>query len=244
MDTISDYHLYTHPFKTMYRSMQRYLTGITIASVFSGLTLAGCASLSNTEKGAAAGAGAGAVVGGIIGKAVGSTAKGAIIGAVVGGTAGAVIGQQMDKQAAELEDELEDADVQRVGEGIVVTFDSGILFDFDSSALRAEARENLRDLAGSLSEYENTEVLIVGHTDAVGSDSYNYRLSERRAEAAADYLMSLGMRPSRVSTTGKGEAEPIASNDTEYGRQQNRRVEVAIYASEEYREELETRYSR
>jgi outer membrane protein OmpA-like peptidoglycan-associated protein len=228
----------------MYRSIHQHLTLFILAVFVAGMTLTGCASLSNTEKGAAIGAGAGAVVGGAIGKAVGSTAKGAIIGAVVGGTAGAVIGQQMDKHAAELEKELEDADVQRVGEGIVVTFDSGILFDFDSAALRPEAKANLRDLAESLTQYENTELLIVGHTDAVGSDTYNDQLSRRRADAAAQYIGSLGIRPSRLSTSGRGESEPIASNESDYGRQQNRRVEIAIYASEEYRDELSAQYSR
>lgn len=224
----------------MYRS---FFPLFLIVLLTVGTVLTGCANLSNTEKGAAVGAGAGAVVGGAIGKAVGSTAKGAIIGAVVGGTAGAVIGQQMDKQAAELDQELEDAEVQRVGEGIVVTFDSGILFDFDSAALRPEARTNLRDLAESLREYDNTEVMIVGHTDAVGSETYNHRLSERRANAAAEYLTELGIPLIRISQTGKGETEPVASNDTDYGRQQNRRVEIAIYASEEYREALEDQYS-
>ena len=207
-----------------------------------GMTIGGCANLSKTEKGAAAGAGVGAVVGGAIGKATGSTARGAVIGAVVGGTAGAIIGQQMDKQAKELENELPDADVERVGEGIIVTFDSGILFDFDSSNLRPEARQNLQELAQSLQQYDNTDLMIVGHTDAVGSDDYNYRLSERRANAAAQYLANLGVDWSRMTTLGKGETEPVASNDTDYGRQQNRRVEIALYASEEYRDELSAQY--
>ncbi|MEZ4699319.1 MAG: OmpA family protein [Rhodothermales bacterium] len=210
----------------------------TILSLVVCLLASGCARLSNTEKGAAVGAGAGTVVGGAIGKAAGSTAKGAILGAIVGGTAGAVIGQQMDRQAAELEQELEDAEVQRIGEGIVVTFDSGILFDFDSAGLREEARSNLRELAQSLDEYDNTDVLIVGHTDAVGDASYNLALSERRAASAAQYLATLGIPVNRVETSARGEAEPIASNDTDYGRQQNRRVEVAIYADEAYREEI------
>ncbi|HMB89934.1 MAG TPA: OmpA family protein, partial [Rhodothermales bacterium] len=178
-------------------------TFIALLLMVAGLTMAGCSSLSNTEKGAAAGAGAGAVVGGAIGKAAGSTAKGAIIGAVVGGTAGAIIGQQMDKQAEELENEIPEADVERVGEGIQVTFDSGILFDFDSSALRPEAKSNLRELANSLQEYDNTDVTIVGHTDSRGSDEYNYALSERRASSAASYLMSLGVARNRITTFGK-----------------------------------------
>lgn len=220
-------------------STKRYATLLVLLVVCFSLTLMGCSSLSSTEKGAATGAGAGAVVGGAVAKATGnSTAKGAILGAVIGGTAGAIIGQQMDKQAEELEDDLEDADVERVGEGIIVTFDSGILFDFDSAALRSEARANLRDFAESLEDYENTEVLIVGHTDAVGDADYNYDLSQRRAQAAAQYLRSLGVSSARVETTGRGETEPVATNDTDYGRQQNRRVEVAIFASEEYREEV------
>lgn len=216
----------------------RGFTLSTTLLLVTGLLLTGCASLSNTEKGAAAGAGAGAVIGGVIGNAAGSTAKGAILGAVVGGAAGAVIGQQMDKQAAELEEELENADIERVAEGIQITFDSGILFDFDSSALRPEARENLRDLAESLNQYDNSDLLIVGHTDGRGSDEYNYQLSERRAASAADYLASLGVSRSRLTTIGRGETEPVATNDTDDGRQQNRRVEVAIYASEEYREQV------
>lgn len=221
------------------------LTGSLALFLILGLTLfTGCASLSNTEKGAAGGAGAGAVVGGAIGKATGSTAKGAIIGAVVGGTAGAIIGQQMDKQAKELEGELEGAEVATVedpetGEtaGIEVTFDSALLFDFDSADLRSGARSDLADLAQSLEKYPKTNLLIVGHTDATGSENYNQILSERRANSAASYLMDHGVVPSRITTLGKGETEPVASNETDYGRQQNRRVEVAIYASEEYREE-------
>ncbi|MFO7312829.1 OmpA family protein [Rhodothermus marinus] len=206
------------------------------------MLLAGCARLSNTEKGAAVGAGAGAVVGGAIGKATGNTARGAILGAIVGGTAGAIIGQRMDRQAAEMQKELPDARIERVGEGILVTFDSGILFDFDSATLRPEAREKLRRLAESLKKYPETEVLIVGHTDSTGPEEYNQRLSERRAEAAAAFLMQQGIRPSRIRTMGKGETEPIASNATEEGRQLNRRVEIAIFASETYRKEVQQSY--
>ncbi len=225
--------------KTLPTKTSRFAALFIVVLLAGGMTLAGCASLSNTEKGAAGGAAAGAVIGGAIGNAAGSTAKGAIIGAVIGGAAGAIIGQQMDKQAEELEEELEDADVERVGEGILVTFDSGILFDFDSSALRPEARENLRNLAASLQEYPDSDLMIVGHTDSRGSDDYNYKLSVRRAEAASDYLISLGVPVNRLTTVGKGENEPVATNDTDAGRQENRRVEVAIYASEEYREEVQ-----
>lgn len=202
------------------------------------MSTTGCQSLSKTEKGAVIGAGTGAVIGGVVGKKYGSTAKGAIIGAAVGGTAGAIIGQQMDKQAKELEEDLEGAEVDRVGEGIAVKFDNSLMFDFDSAQLRSTARSELAKLSGNLQEYPNTDLVIVGHTDAVGSDEYNLGLSQRRAASARDYLVAQGISPSRITTVGKGEREPIASNDTDAGRQQNRRVEVAIYANEEYREEL------
>lgn len=203
----------------------------------------GCASMGNTEKGAIIGAATGAAVGGVIGKHQGSTTKGAIIGAVVGGAAGAVIGRQMDNKAEELEREMENAKVERVGEGILVTFDSGILFDFDSSRLRPEARENLAELARTLGEQrEDYELLIAGHTDSTGSEDYNYDLSERRAQSAADYLATQGVPASHMNLVGLGEAEPVATNETAAGRQENRRVEVAIYASEEYRQQLAERY--
>lgn len=209
--------------------------GTTACSTFHELT--------NTEKGAAAGAGGGAVLGGAVGKATGlGTARGAIMGAVVGGTAGAIIGQRMDRQAEELEDDLPNAEIERVGEGIQVTFDSGILFDFDATSLRPEAQNNLQDLAASLEEYPDTEVLIVGHTDSVGRPGYNQGLSERRASSAASHLMEHGVSADRINTVGRGEEEPVASNDTDNGRQQNRRVEVAIYASEEYREEIKAQH--
>lgn len=210
-----------------------------------GLTLgvSGCSSWSNTARGGAVGAGAGAAVGGLIGAAAGSTTTGVIIGAVVGGAAGAAIGREMDKQAEELQEELGDAArVERIGEGIAVTFRSGILFDVDSSTLRGEARANLADLAGSLQAYPGTDVLVVGHTDSTGADDYNLRLSQRRAQSAADYLMAQGLPPQRITTQGLGETEPIADNTTEVGRQRNRRVEIAIFASEEYRAEMEARY--
>lgn len=214
----------------------------TAALALTAFLLGGCSSWSNTETGAAAGAAGGAAVGAVIGNAAGSTAKGAILGAVLGGAAGAAIGHQMDEQAEELDDELENAEVERVGEGIQITFDSGILFDFDSSNLREEARVNLRELAESLREYEGTRVLVVGHTDARGSDDYNQSLSERRSGAARVYLMELGIQGDRIDAVGRGETEPVASNETDAGRQENRRVEVAIFASEELREEMIRRH--
>ncbi len=193
--------------------------------------LTACASLSRKEKGAAIGAAAGGVVGGVIGNQTGSTARGAIIGAVVGGAAGAIIGHQMDQQAKELQQNIPGATVTRVGEGIAVTFASGLLYDFDSDVVRADAGQNLRALAASLEKYPNTDLLIVGHTDAVGTSDYNQALSERRATAAANYLEAQGVAAGRLRAVGRGETEPIAGNDTEAGRQLNRRVEIAIYSS-------------
>jgi outer membrane protein OmpA-like peptidoglycan-associated protein len=191
-----------------------------------------CASLGNREKGAVIGAAAGGTVGGIIGNQTGSTARGAIIGAVIGGAAGAVIGHQMDQQAKELQQNIPGATVTRVGEGIAVSFASGLLYDFDSDAIKATAAQNLRSLAQSLGKYPNTDILIVGHTDATGSDSYNQSLSERRAQSAQLFLVREGVSGTRLRATGRGETEPIASNDTETGQSQNRRVEIAIYANE------------
>jgi outer membrane protein OmpA-like peptidoglycan-associated protein len=116
-----------------------------------------------------------------------------------------------------------------------------LLFDFDSDVVRAEARKNLRALAASLEKYPGSDILIVGHTDRVGPASYNQGLSERRAAAAADYLVVQGVARSRLSTRGMGETEPLASNDTERGRELNRRVEVAILASKAYKAEVAQR---
>jgi outer membrane protein OmpA-like peptidoglycan-associated protein len=171
-------------------------------------------------------------VGAVIGNQTGSTTRGAIIGAVVGGAAGAVIGHQMDQQAKELQQNIPGATVTRIGEGIAVSFASGLLYDFDSDVVKATAAQNLRTLAQSLGKYPNTDILIVGHTDATGPDDYNMGLSQRRALAAQNYLVGEGVASARLRAVGRGETEPIASNDTEGGMALNRRVEIAIYASE------------
>ncbi len=183
-------------------------------------------------------------MGAVVGNAAGSTTKGVIIGAVVGGAAGAIIGSRMNDRAETLERELPNATIERVGEGILVTFDSGILFGFDSSALRAQAQNNLSNLAGVLAEdSDDYELLVAGHTDASGSGVYNQTLSERRASAASDFLATQGIPDARIRIVGLGEMEPVASNETPSGQQANRRVEVAIFASAEYRDEA-TRQAR
>ena len=205
------------------------------AVTFSGVA---CGPLNRKETGAVSGAVIGGAAGAAVGRANGSTAKGAIIGAAVGGAVGAIIGHQMDQQAKELKQNIPGARVERVGEGIQVTFESGLLFDFDSDRVKSDAASNLRNLAQSLDKYPNTDLLIVGHTDATGADSYNQTLSETRARATAEYLSSQGVNTTRLRTSGRGEMEPIADNATAGGQQQNRRVEVAIYASESYRKSL------
>jgi len=220
---------------------RRLAAAVATASVIVSST-AGCAGMTQTERGAIIGAATGATVGGVVGRVAGSTTRGVIVGAVVGGAAGAVIGREMDQKAERMAAEIERGRVERVGEGILVTFDSGILFDFDSSVLRPEARENLASLARTLGDMTgDVELLIAGHTDSVGTDEYNYRLSERRAQSAADYLMTRGIPPARINIVGLGESEPVATNETAAGRQMNRRVEVAIYASDQYREEVRRR---
>ncbi|MDD3642250.1 MAG: OmpA family protein [Candidatus Krumholzibacteria bacterium] len=203
------------------------------------LSLVGCASLSGTEKGAITGAAIGGAAGAIIGKQSGNTATGAIIGAAVGGAAGAYIGNYMDKQAAEIQRDLEGARVERIGEGIKITFDSGILFDVDKSDLRAEAQTNLTNLAGVLNKYADTNILIEGHTDATGPDDYNLDLSKRRAQSVSNYLSLQQVDATRFTIMGYGEAQPIADNETVEGRQANRRVEIAIMANDKLKKQAE-----
>ena len=200
--------------------------------------LLGCA-WSNKAKGGAIGAGTGAVVGGVIGNQFGNTAVGAIIGAAVGGTAGVVIGNEMDKRAEEMRQDMQGAKIERVGEGIKITFDSGLLFDVDKSDLRPEAKTNLESLAKILNKYDDTNILVEGDTDNTGTEEYNLQLSERRAQSVASFLIGLSVTGSRIATVGLGESNPIAENDSDYGRQQNRRVEVAIFANEKLKEAAE-----
>jgi outer membrane protein OmpA-like peptidoglycan-associated protein len=209
-----------------------------VMTVVVGQILSGC-NATNTTKGGAIGAGAGAAIGGVIGHQSGNTAAGAIIGAAVGGTTGALIGRHMDKQAEELQADLKGAKVERVGEGILITFDSGLLFPLNSSTLSATTKTNLTELSKTLNKYQDTNVLIEGHTDSSGDDAYNNKLSDQRANSVEDYLASEGVKSSRLTTKGYGESQPISSNDTEAGRQANRRVEVAIYANKEMKKAAE-----
>lgn len=193
-------------------------------------------SASKTEKGAIIGAAAGGVVGGVIGHQAGNTALGAIIGAAVGGTAGALIGHYMDKQAEEMRRDLKNAKIERVGEGIKITFDSGILFNTDSDLLSQQAKNNIASLSTILNKYPDTNILVTGYTDSIGPEEYNKKLSERRANSVADYAKTRGVAGSRFSSVGLGESNPVASNETPEGRRANRRVEVAIFANDKLKE--------
>jgi len=197
-----------------------------------------CKSEKKTAKAAAIGAAAGGIAGAVIG-GKGNTAEGAIIGAVIGGAAGAAIGRYMDKQAEELQRDLENARVERVGEGIKITFNSGILFDQNAYDLKPAAKSNLNDLARVLKKYEDTNVLVEGHTDDTGTDEKNKVLSERRAESVKHYLATLGVPSARISSIGYGETAPVADNTSESGRESNRRVEVAIMANKKLQKAAE-----
>jgi outer membrane protein OmpA-like peptidoglycan-associated protein len=224
-------------FKIIYdmKTTKLIFIGILTAAMF----FQGCKSLTRTQKGAAIGTAAGGAAGAIIGRASGNTAAGAVIGAAVGGTAGAIIGNQMDKQAKEIEEQIPGVNVERVGEGIVVEFTNDILFGFDSFALTAGAKENLDKLVIILNSYPDTDIEVHGHTDSQGAASYNQTLSERRAGAVADYLITKGIMAARLTIIGFGEEYPKYTNETADGRAQNRRVEFAITANEQMREAAE-----
>jgi outer membrane protein OmpA-like peptidoglycan-associated protein len=222
------------------RSIQKTLTSIVAVAII----LAGCKSLNKTQKGAIIGTAGGGAVGAVIGKAAGNTALGAIIGATVGGVTGAVIGRKMDKQAKEIENKVPGAKVERVGEGINVEFSEKILFGFDRSDLSAGASTNLNKLVEVLKAYPDTDIEIQGHTDSKGADDYNMKLSERRASAVANYLRGKGVATGRVRIKGYGETAPVASNDTEDGRAQNRRVNFLITANEKMKEDAKKEASK
>lgn len=208
--------------------------GLSIAT--SVMLLSSCATIqnaSNTTKGAAIGTTAGAGIGALIGGKAGSTAIGALAGAAIGGVAGTLIGKRMDKQAQEIQNTVAGADVIKTDEGIIVKFDEGILFDFNSSTLKAAAKTNIKNLVTTLNKETGTQILVIGHTDNVGSLAANQKVSEARAEAVKAFAVSQGLGGARVKTEGKNFSEPLTSNDTEAGRAENRRVEIVIAAGDQ-----------
>ena len=224
-------------------SMKKVLSIILSATLI--FSVAGCSSWSKTANGGLIGGGAGAAIGAGIGVLLGgdaeSAAIGAALGAGVGGGAGAIIGNRMDKKAEELA-ALEAAKVETITdvnglEGLRVTFDSGILFGFNSSNLSDESKETLSKFVETMKDMEQTDITIYGHTDNVGTEQANERVSARRADAVADYLKKCGMSKDRIITKGMSFTMPVASNDTEEGRAQNRRVEIYITANQEMMKE-------
>ena len=201
------------------------------------MVLSGCSSLNNTAKGGLIGAGGGAALGLLIGHFAGNKAVGAAVGTAVGAGAGALIGRKMDKAAAAAA-AIENASVETITDAnnlkaVKVTFDSGVLFATNKYDLNAAARKDLAAFAQVLKTYADTDVAIFGHTDSTGSDAINNPLSVNRANAVASYLMSLGVSASQIKNVeGYGSTAPVADNSTAEGRQQNRRVEVYMYASE------------
>ncbi len=206
-----------------------------ILFVLTAMMATGCKNLNKAQKGVLIGAGAGGAVGAGVGKAVNNTALGAIIGATVGGVAGGLIGKRMDEQAKEIA-KIPGAEVQRVGEGINITFESGVLFATNSADLNTTAKDNLAKLTEVLNKYPDTYVRVEGHTDNTGATDYNLGLSEKRAKEVTDYLALKGVATDRIKTAWYGESQPKASNDTESGKSLNRRVEFSIYANEAMKE--------
>ncbi len=198
---------------------------------------ASCSSLTKTQKGAIIGTAAGGTIGALIGKKAGNTAVGAIVGGAIGGVAGAYIGKKMDRQAEEIKTTVPGAEVIDAGEGLIVKFDSGILFDTGKSDLKDAARTNIQNLAATMKNNPETNIMVIGHTDAVGSDQFNMNLSQQRAAAVKSYAAAQGIASSRLTTVGKGESEPIADNSTDTGKSQNRRVEIVIVANEKLKAE-------
>ncbi len=223
--------------------MKRMTASLLVVSLILGVFgVYGC-NWTSTQKGTAIGTAAGAVLGAAIGKKAGNTALGTILGAAIGGAAGMYIGNYMDKQAAEIERDLEGAKVERVGEGIKITFDSGILFDVDRAVLQPVAKADLERLAVILNKYSDTNILIEGHTDSTGPEEYNMELSRKRAEAVTAQLAAVSVDPVRFTLVGYGEIQPIATNETEFGRQANRRVELAIMANDKLKKVAEEKTS-
>ena len=219
--------------------MKHFKITMTLILMSALLVLGGCKSMSKTQKGAVVGTAAGGTMGAVIGKSTGNTALGAIIGATVGGTAGAIIGNQMDKQAEEIKKAVPDAEVIRVGEGIMVEFNSSILFAFGKSTLTNAAQRNLDEFLKVLEIYPETDIEVQGHTDSVGSEAFNQTLSEQRAATVSNYLVNRGIRAHRLTIIGYGELLPKYLNDTDAGREKNRRVEFLITANEKMKAEAE-----
>lgn len=201
-----------------------------IAAMCASLVLAGCTAIDQNPR-TAAGAGLGALGGAAAGTLFrGDDRRNALIGAGIGMLAGAAVGQYLDQQQRELEQSLagSGAQVQRQGDVLTVNFPANVTFDTDSAQIRPQFHPTLNDVASTLQRYPQSYIDVVGHTDSTGSEQYNQQLSERRARSVADFLRSRGVTPARIASYGMGETQPVATNATADGRQQNRRVELRI----------------
>lgn len=213
--------------------MKKFIIAITAIMIIA----AGCKTMNKTQKGAAAGAAGGALIGAAVSK---GSIWGILAGAAIGGTAGGLIGNKMDKQAKELKQAIPSAEVERVGEGINMTFNSQLMFALNSDVVSEGAKNDLASAATVFEKYPDTYLMIEGHTDDTGADDYNMALSEKRANAVANFLISKGVSPSRIQRKWYGETQPKYPNDSEANRAKNRRVEVGVYANEKMKEEAKS----
>jgi len=230
--------------KVISKKISIYSLAIAVALLFTNCDAVKNAN--NSQKGAVIGAAGGAILGAVIGNNTGKGGNGeigAVIGGVVGGAAGAIIGKQMDNQAKEIEEEIPGAEVERVDDGIVITFDGendGVYFDTNKFNINNDSKVTLDKMASILTEYPDTNVLVVGHTDSQGAEDYNMTLSKNRAEAVTNYLTGVkGLSAGRFTTNWYGETSPIATNDTPEGRAQNRRVNIVIVPNEKMKQDAE-----
>lgn len=219
----------------------RPLTTTAIGAALAGsLLLASCATYTGqtnapddpnrTQRGALIGAAIGAAAGLLSGDSAVERRQRALVGAGVGGLAGGAVGAYQDRQEAELRRKMAGTgvDVVRQGDNITLNMPGNVTFGFDQATIQPQFYPVLDNVANTLQQYNQTVIEIAGHTDSVGSEAYNQQLSQRRADAVANYLNSRGVMRDRMITVGAGETRPIASNDTEQGRAQNRRVEITL----------------
>jgi outer membrane protein OmpA-like peptidoglycan-associated protein len=216
--------------------MNKIIMSVLLCFILFVLCLTGCtAPQTKTEKGAVYGAAGGAVAGGVIGQVIGHDTKGtligAAIGAAIGGAGGAGVGKMMDNQEKEMRAALassEAASVSREGNLLAVTFKGDVTFDTNSAVVRPGLYSEINRVAGVMNQYPKTLIRVEGHTDSIGSNEYNMGLSNRRATAVKNLLVQRGISANRIEVVGFGETMPVASNNTEAGRQKNRRVEIKI----------------
>ncbi len=199
------------------------------------ILLTGCKSMNNTQKGTGIGAAAGATAGALLGGGKNSVWM-ALAGAAVGGGAGYLIGHHMDKQAQEIKQAVPDAKVERVGEGINMTFNSGLLFKINSSILSDAAKTSLEKASGVFVKYPDTNILIEGHTDDTGPNDFNMELSKKRAYAVSEFLQSKGVAAGRMDIKWYGPNQPKYPNTSDENRALNRRVELGIMANDQMKQ--------